>query len=93
MKPHLKAANADTPATAKRQPPSGDTEQISEGISEEVSAQVSEEVSEQVSEQIQEGIKGRTPDSGGAAQPAAAARVFQPPAKTWKRTLALWHTH
>ena len=52
MKPHLKAAKADTPATAKRQPPSGDTEQISEDISEEVSAQVSKEVSEQVSEQI-----------------------------------------
>ena len=87
----MKAAKADTPATRKRRRSSGDgkanrsdqiseqiSEQISRQISEEVSAQVSKVVSEQVSEQIAKAMKGRTPDSGGAAQPAAPGRVSQP---------------
>ena len=52
--------------------------QISEEVSAQVSAQVSKVVSEQVSEQIAKAMKGRTPDSGGAAQPAAPGRVSQP---------------
>ena len=83
----MKAAKADTPATPSRRPSSGDGKgDRSEQICEQISEKISDQICEQISGEIAKAMKGRTPDSGGAAQPAAPDRVFQPPAKKCTRT-------
>ena len=83
----MKAAKADTPATPSRRPSSGDGKgDRSEQICEQISEKISDQIGEQISGEIAKAMKGRTPDSGGAAQPAAPDRVFQPPAKKCRRT-------
>ena len=73
----MKAAKADTPATPSRRPSSGDGKgDRSEQICEQISKKISDQICEQISGEIAKAMKGRTPDSGGAAQPAAPDRVF-----------------